>query len=423
MTKASLSREINVFSLVAYYFSTVVGVGAFIIPLQTANLAGPASLLSWLFMLLLTYPIATIYAHISQRYKVSGSIQKFLEDSGGVKFGKSMALYLVISAMFGNMLLAYTAGEYLMDLFGMSNYEMLPILACIILSISCLFNLMQVGLSSRIQSISLLLICSVILAIVISSVPYYDTANLTPFMPNGVGSVISAIIICSYAVVGWENVDAMAEEVKNPEKSYRKAIRIALIIIGIFYMFLASTVILVLTPEQIAEGTPLIPLLLRVTANYQLSQFGTGLVLILLILGCNSWIFGTSRILFALGRDRALPEFLSYVNPKNQIPVMAIMIQLLVYATIAVLMLISEADRAAILTITAFNYLILYTIVFFCGAKSFTTPKLRGLATVSFVTCILLLLADANGLMAISFVTSIMCFFYIYVFKRRHFIV
>lgn len=423
MSKANLSREITVFSLVAYYFSTVVGVGAFIIPMQAAQIAGPASLISWALMLLLTYPIAMIYAHISQRYKVSGSVQKFLEDAGGVKFGKSMALYLVISAMFGNMLLAYYAGEYLMNLLDIDNSELLPILACIFLAVSCLFNLIQVGVSSKIQSISLVLICSVILAIVISAVPYYDTDNLEPFMPNGTGSIISAIIICSYAVVGWENVDAMAEEVKDPDKTYRKAIKIALLIIAVFYVFLAATVVLVLSPEQINEGNPLIPSLLRVTANFQLTQMATLLVLILLMLGCNSWIFGTSRILFSLGRDRALPEFLSYVNPKNQIPVMAILIQLLVYATIAVMMMVSEAERGAILTITAFNYLILYTIVFFCGAKNFTTAKLRGLATVSFLTCIFLLLADANGLMAISFVTCTMCFFYIYVFKRRHFII
>jgi amino acid efflux transporter len=110
--QAHLVRELDITALVVYYFSTIVGVGIFIVPLFAAKIAGPASLISWMLALLCAYPFAMIFAHISQRYQVSGSIQKFLEDAWGNKFGKSMALFLVVSALFGNALLGFAAAQY-----------------------------------------------------------------------------------------------------------------------------------------------------------------------------------------------------------------------------------------------------------------------------------------------------------------------
>jgi amino acid efflux transporter len=422
MAKKQLLRKLDIFSLVAYYFSTIVGVGAFIIPSQAAAIAGPASLLSWLLILLFAYPIAYIYAHISQKYQVSGSIQKFLADCGGKKFGKSMALYLVISAMFGNMLLAYASSEYLLRLFGSSNLELLPILSCAVLALACVFNLLQVSLSSRIQTISLCVLVVSILVIIISAIPSYNFANLTPFMPHGTNSVIGAMVICSYAITGWENVDAMAEEVKSPTKTYGKAIKVAIILISSFYLLLASTVILVLTPEQIAAPAPLITTLLETTVSEDAAYLGTALTLALLLLGCNSWVFGTSRLLYSLGKDHVLPEFFSYVSSTNRIPIIAVLGQLLFYATLALLMMISEVDRTAILIITAFNYLLLYAIVFLCGAWKFRTAKLKFMSIISFLLILFLTLADANHLLTVSIASLLICFFYIFIFKRKHII-
>ena len=80
MSQNHLTRKLGVLQLVVFYFTTVVGVGIFIVPLVAARIAGPASILSWLLAISLAYPFAIIFAHISQKYQVSGSIQRFIED-------------------------------------------------------------------------------------------------------------------------------------------------------------------------------------------------------------------------------------------------------------------------------------------------------------------------------------------------------
>lgn len=409
----NLDRRINIYSLVAFYFSTVVGVGAFIVPMQAAMVAGPASLISWLVMLCLTYPIAVIYSTISQKYQVSGSILRFLEDASGKNFGNAMALYMVLSAMFGNMILAYTAAQYLLNIFDMQGAHLVAMVACCLLGVASCFNMLNIGVSSRIQTISLVMLIFIVLFIVFSAVPHYNVNHLSPFMPNGFSGVVSAIIICSYAITGWENVDAMAEEVENPGQAYHKAIRISMLLIGSFYLLLAVTVLLILSPEDLASGRPLIPAILAITVGEEIADLGSVLVVALLLLGCNSWVFGTSRLIFALARTGVVPKCLANVNVKNKVPVWSVASQMLIYIIIALVMTITAADNTTILIVTAFNYLLLYALVFLCGAISFTEQKMRFLSLTALVTTVVLLLADVNSLLFVSLAVLCSCILYV----------
>src|SRR5258706_7877552 len=188
---AHLNRELDLTALVVYYFSTIVGVGIFIVPLFAAKLAGPAALISWVIALLCAYPFAMIFAHLSQRYQVSGSIQKFLEDAWGKKFGRSMALFLVVSALFGNALLVFSAAHYFNEFAG-TNHN-IYILGFAFLIIPVMFNLLKIGLSSKIQTLSLITLVVLVEVVVISSIPNYNIENLTQFAPNGLAAIIPAI--------------------------------------------------------------------------------------------------------------------------------------------------------------------------------------------------------------------------------------
>lgn len=416
--KVTLSRQIGLLPLVVYYFSTIVGVGIFLVPLHAARIAGPASLLSWLLVLVMIYPFAIIFAHISQLYQVSGSIQKFIEDAAGFKFGKAMALFMTITAMFGNSLLGYAAARYLMELIGYDNPEFPMILGLGVLTISCLFNLISMSLSSKIQTIALVTLVVILELIAIASLPSYKIGNITPFMPHGFESIVPAMLICFYSVVGWENVDAIAEEVKEPVKTYKRAIKSALIAIALFYMSIAITVTFVMSPDQIRESNTVISTLLKITLGETAAKAGGVLAIILLFLGANVWILGTSRIIFALARDRVLPEILASVN-KDKIPVMAVVSQLIIYAIISVVMIVTKVEENTIIEIASLNYLLLYMVIFFCGVKKFTTRRLKLLSGFSIVISSLLLVHSANHVLGLSLALAMICFIHVYLIKRK----
>ncbi len=418
MSKGKLSREITTLNLVAYYFSTVVGAGIFIVPVLAARIAGPASIASWLIAILLAYPFAIIFAHISQRYQVSGTIQKFIEDSTTIKFGKSMALFLVASAAVGNFLLGYTSAGYICELFSISPQPYIYAIAFLVMCVSCAFNLANIGLSSNLQTLCVFLLIGIVSTVVISSVPHFEIQNLDPFIPNGYRSILAASVLCFYSVTGWENVVAMAEEVKDPAKTYKKAIKIALTLIALFYISLVVTVILVMTPDQIDSNVTIMSALLNQSFGKGAGNIGACIAIFLLFLGSNAWVMGTSRLIFALSRDRVLPSVFAQVNKKTHIPTGGIAAQLIVYALLASLMFISNLEDDSLAEIASLNYLLLYTTIFFCGFKSFSTVKLKTLAGLALIATCTFLIHSTSANLQVSFVIALTCLIYVYIMKR-----
>lgn len=411
----SLNRELDLTALVVYYFSTIVGVGVFIVPLFAAKLAGPASLISWILALLCAYPFAMIFAHISQRYQVSGSIQKFLEDAWGQKFGKSMAMFLIISALFGNALLGFSAAHYFNEFAG--SRHNVYILGFGFLIIPILFNLLRIGLSSKIQTLSLITLVALVEVVVISSIPSFNIEYLTPFAPNGLEAIIPAVAICFYSITGWENVDALAEEVKDPVKTYRRAAKIAVGLIALFYMSIALTVALVMDYGAVSNVNTVLTAILNISLGATAGKLGGLVAIVLLILGANAWVFGTSRIIYALARDNILPEGLTKISGNN-IPYSAVMAQMIPYLIITICFVLADLSQDIVIEITSLNYLLLYTVIFFSGVKLFTTHKLKVLSCIAMIITSALLLQSAYHKVGVSIVLLTICFVYVFYIKR-----
>ncbi|MFI4984100.1 MAG: APC family permease [Rickettsiales bacterium] len=419
MSQNQLTRKLGVLQLVVFYFTTVVGVGIFIVPLVAARIAGPASIISWLIAIGMAYPFAMIFAHISQKYQVSASIQRFIEDATSFKSGKSFALFLILTTMSGNFLLGYSAGRYVIELLGINDQLMIYPIAAALMGASCLFNLLNLGLSSKLQTVCLIVLVVIVELIVITAIPHANSENIIPFIPMGYESIFAAAAICFYSVTGWENVDAMAEETAHPVKTYRKAIKISLGIITVFYLSMVVTVISVLTPEQIKNSNAILSTLLSVSLGKEAAVAGSFVAIILLFLGANVWVMGTSRLIFSLGRDKILPGFLAKINPKSEVPANAVMIQFLVYSLIALLMYIHELVEDDIVGIVSLNYLLLYTIIFFCGVKSFTTKKLKLLALASLSVTAGFLIHSGTAKFGVTIFIALLCFCYVYIFKSK----
>lgn len=420
MDNQHLKRQIGLWQLVAYYFSTIVGVGIFIIPLTAARFAGPASIISWLAVLILVYPFAIIFGNISQKYKVSGSIQRCIEEAFGFKFGKSMALFLIATAIFGNSVLGYYSAQYIMALFEYKDKGLGILLSIFMMALSSLFNLLNIETSSRVHGIALLFLIIIIELVAITSIPNYHYEHLEPFMPYGVESIFLAIIPCFYAVVGWENVDAMAEEVKDPFKTYKSAIRITLFLIAFFYLSLVLTVIFVLTPEQISGQSTILTILLENLFGYSGGKIGSLIAIVLLFLGANVWILGTSRLIFALARDAVLPKALSHINPSTGIPTFSVISQLIAYIVIFGLMFVIDMHEDLIIEIAGLNYIILYIVIFASCIKIFAqSTYLKALAWFSLIASSILLITNINYKLCVSALIVLACFIYVYYYKRK----
>jgi amino acid transporter len=161
---------------------------------------------------------------------------------------------------------------------------------------------------------------------------------LLPFVPPGkpLGSVFGAgLALAMWNYAGYEQLSSVAEEIKNPERTFLRALA-------------WNTPLAILTfilPATLALG---------VLGNW--SEWKTGYIvhaagqiggpalgwamLVASIISVaslsNSTILSTTRIPFAMAQDGYLPRWLARLHPRFETPARAIMISAVVYCALAV---------------------------------------------------------------------------------------
>lgn len=175
-----------------------------------------------------------------------------------------------------------------------------------------------------------------------------------------VSLVLGAVSIAVLSFLGFDGISMLAEENRDAASSIGKAMVAALLLAGA--LFIAQTWVASMlvpnAPSLISKGDP------GGTAFYDAARVGGGAWLAWLTAFATAIAWGfanslvaqaaTSRLLYAMARDRQLPSFLAKVHPKHKVPVNA---TLLVAAISLVLGLyMAERDDGISLLSTLVNF-------------------------------------------------------------------
>lgn len=147
-----------------------------------------------------------------------------------------------------------------------------------------------------------------------------------------VSLVLGAVSIAVLSFLGFDGISMLAEENRESANSIGRAMVAALLLAGV--LFIAQTwVASMLVPDAgnlIANGDP------NGTAFYDAARVGGGewIAWLTAFATAIAWGFAnslvaqaaTSRLLYAMARDRQLPSFLAKVHPKHKVPVNATLV-------------------------------------------------------------------------------------------------
>jgi len=159
--------------------------------------------------------------------------------------------------------------------------------------------------------------------------------NFTPLYNKATfswGLVFGSVSIAVLSFLGFDGISTLAEENRESSKAIGRSMVAALLLAGTLFIvqtWVAS--LLVNDPvELIAQGDP------NGTAFYDAARVAGGpwLASLTALATAIAWGFAnslvaqaaTSRLLFAMARDRQLPSFLAKVNPKHKVPVNATLV-------------------------------------------------------------------------------------------------
>ncbi|RZS56387.1 amino acid/polyamine/organocation transporter (APC superfamily) [Microcella putealis] len=174
-----------------------------------------------------------------------------------------------------------------------------------------------------------------------------DAARLTTFPEGSVPAlaILAASIVAFYSFVGFEVSANVAEEVRDPARTYPRALFGALITAGVLYLLVALASGIALPSDELADtSAPLLAVVESTGAGVPPWLFSL-VALIAVANGALLTMIMASRLAFGMAERGLLPGVLARVLPRRKTPWVAIVattVVAMILASIGTLELLAE---------------------------------------------------------------------------------
>lgn len=313
-----MSTRLSVPQGAALSIGAVLGTGVITLPALAAGIAGPASLVAWLALVLLSVPLALTFAAMGARFPDSGGVSTYVGRAFGPRAAGAVGWCFYFAIPVGAPPASLMAGGYVADAVGGGRRTAVVVAAALIGGVG-LVNAAGLRLSGRVQLVLTGVLATLMVVTVVAALPHARWGNLTPFAPHGWAAVGTAAALLVWGFAGWEAVASLAGEYRTPRRDVPRATGVAIVVVGVLYLALAATSLLVLGPATARSEAPLSDLLAAGVGGSV--RVVTALVAVLLTVGAmNAYYAGGSRLGAALARDGALPVALARGSGPGEVP-------------------------------------------------------------------------------------------------------
>ncbi len=345
----------------------MIGAGIFVLTGIAAGVAGPALLLVFLLNGVVTLFAAAAYAELGSSFHHAGGgylyVKTGLKDPQGFMSGwMSWFAYVVACALYGLGFGAYF--KQALPLVGLEHLQT-PLLtpdkwaAVAVVAVFAFINYRgasEAGGAGNIVTMGKILLLAVFIGFGVAMTVHRPDWQLTftqNFLPNGIGNVFIAMGLTFIAFEGYEIIAQCSEEVRAPERNVPRAIFLSLLIVVPIYLLVAFAALGAAEPGDMSSWQYLGKLKETALVDVARNFFPGGGLLILIgglfstMSALNATIYSSSRVSFAMGRDRNLPSWFGKVHPHRKTPHWAILASCVLSIVMAVTLPIEAVASAA----------------------------------------------------------------------------
>ncbi len=330
-----LKKELSLFGLIMIVISSVIGSGIFLTPSQIAGHLPSTGLITmaWCFGGILALSGALTFGELGAMFPKTGGVYIYLKEAYGsfVGFLYGWAYFTVI--MSGTVAaLAIAFSSYLGFIFSLSNVgkSIISVSLVILISIINIFRIRIVEIFTntfailKLAGIFLIIIIGIILGsseILLTDIAVSDTKSNI-----GISAFGLAMIGVLWSFGGWHHTSFLSGEAKNPNKTIPLAMIIGTLIVLFVYILTNLAYMLLMPVSEIAASESIAADALSTVLPFG----GLFIAIIIAISAFGTALVGTltgPRIYFAMAEDGLFFRKLSYIHPKYNTPVYAIIAQ------------------------------------------------------------------------------------------------
>ncbi len=348
----------------AVSIGVIIGAGIFVLIGVASGIAGPAVILSFILAGLVSFFTALSAAELSSFITESGGSYIYAHRAFGRFWGFLVGWMQSADYMIGASAVSIGFAGYFIYFFNIpQSLAILILVACALPLILCVINLRGMREAAGANAILVLLkIIALAIFVIIGGLFISSNGsggNYNPFFPNGVSGMVHGAAVIFFAFVGFNTVTVIAEEVKDPDRNIPRALMIAFVVCAALYVGVAIVSIGLLNWQKLAvSSAPVESALAVATGNIFILKYVSIAALFATASVVISSIFGGSRQLFAMARQRLLPEALARVS-RNGVPMSSV---ILVSVVISAVVLLARGDLSTLAQV--FNFGTLMTFFF-----------------------------------------------------------
>ena len=322
--RTKLKRALTLPLLTLYGLGVTLGAGIYVLVGATAQEAGIYAPLAFVCAAIVVGVTALSYAELATRFPVSAGEAAYVDAGFGLRhLTLLVGLLVALSGIVSASAVSIGAASYLSGITGLS----IPVLTILTVIAMGLLAVWGIAESVRVAAIvTVIEIAGLLLVIgwgafggapvIVSPSEMFAPSEFTHWA--GIGA---ATILAFFAFIGFEDMANVAEEVKDPTRTFPRAVILTLVITTLLYVLTTLAVVATVPMAELAGSSA--PLTLVFHSTPAVRDSFAAIAVIATVNGILIQIIMASRVLFGLADRGFLPRPLAFVSASTRTPIVA----------------------------------------------------------------------------------------------------
>lgn len=362
-----LRRAVGPLLLLFFVVGDMIGGGIYALVGDVGAITGGAIWTAFLFALVLAVFTAFAYAELVTKYPRAGGAASYTHRA----FKKPLLSFMVAFAV---VLSGLTSASALSLAFGrdyFSQFFSLPVVlvGLVLIVLVALLNYRGISESLKVNAVfttvellGLLLIVIIGFAAVGAGIGEPSRAFQLGNPSEGTGGygvILAGAALAFYALIGFEDSVNLAEETRDPSRTYPRILFGGLLLAGTVYLLVTIAASMAVSTENLinAETTPLLQVAQTGPLAVPVKLFAL-IGLLALSNGILMNMIMASRLIYGMADQGVMPSVLSTVHPERRTPWVAI-----IFTTVIAAGLISLGDVTSLASATVVLLLLVFIAV------------------------------------------------------------
>jgi amino acid transporter/nucleotide-binding universal stress UspA family protein len=336
MSDEELAKDLGPLAALTIGVGTMIGAGIFVLPGNAIEEAGWFAVVSFLLGGGIALLTAMSASELGTAMPKSGGAYFYVNRALGPMFGSIAGWANWLGLAFASAFYMVGFGEYISAIFGLgATLSLGPIGLPAVKTIAFLGGAFFVSVNyigaketGRLQNVIVIILVAILAVFTAVGALRADPANLPEATGLGPMMTTTGLIFVSY--LGFVQITSVAEEIKNPGKNLPRAVIGSVLLVSVIYALVLIVMAAAVEQGFIAEQQNAGNIAVVEVGRLILGPAGAVALLAGGLLAtassANASILASSRINFAMGRDRILTPRINEVHPRFGTPYRAIAI-------------------------------------------------------------------------------------------------